>query len=336
MKRLIAAACAALAIAAPASVWAWGSSGHRMIGQAAMRALPAELPAFLHNPQAAVDVGEYSREPDRLKRAGRAFDSDRDQGHFLDLSDDGTVLGGPKPTALPATRAEYEKALQAVGQDSWKAGYLPYAILESYQALVQNFAYWKVLAYAEAHPAWAEHKAWFTADRARRERQILIAIGELSHFVGDGSQPLHTTVHFNGWGEFPNPSGFTESRQFHAAFESDLVRASIKLADVEAQMSPLRAIDGPLEPHIGAYLSATNAQVLPLYALEKAGGLAAGDPRGPAFATRQMAIGAGELRDLIVLAWRSADRQSVGWRPVAVADVLAGKTDPYTALSGID
>ena len=43
--------------------------------------------------QAIVDVGEYSREPDRIKRAGKAFDSDRDQGHFLDLNDDGTVLG---------------------------------------------------------------------------------------------------------------------------------------------------------------------------------------------------------------------------------------------------
>src|SRR6478672_7578860 len=113
MKRLLAAACAALVFAAPASVWAWGSSGHRMIGQAAMRALPAELPGFLRSPQAAVDVGEYSREPDRLKRAGRAFDSDRDQGHFVDLSDDGSVLGGPRLGALPATRAEYEKALQA-------------------------------------------------------------------------------------------------------------------------------------------------------------------------------------------------------------------------------
>src|SRR5215472_13408655 len=159
MKRLLAAACAALMFAAPTGVWAWGSSGHRMIGQAAMRALPAELPAFLHTAQAAVDVGEFSREPDRLKRAGRAFDSDRDQGHFLDLSDDGTVLGGPKVTALPPIRAEYEKALQAVGQDSWKAGYLPYAILESYQVLLENFAYWKVLTAAEKNPAWAEHKA---------------------------------------------------------------------------------------------------------------------------------------------------------------------------------
>jgi hypothetical protein len=336
MKRLLTAACAALMFAAPSGVWAWGATGHRIIGQAAMRALPAELPAFLHAPLAAIDVGEYSREPDRLKRSGRAFDSDRDQAHFLDMSDDATVLGGPKVAALPPTRAEYEKALQAVGQDSWKAGYLPYAILESYQALLDNFAYWKVLTFAEANPAWAAHKAWFAEDRARRERQILIAIGELSHYVGDGSQPLHVSVHFNGWGDFPNPNAFTQSRQFHSAFESELVRASVKAAEVEAQMPALRATDGPVELRIAAYMAASNAQVAPLYQLEKAGGLAPGDPRGPAFATRQIALGAAELRDLIVLAWKLSDRQSVGWRPVAVADVLAGKVDPYAALSGVD
>src|SRR6185503_8346675 len=213
---------------------------------AAMKALPAELPAFLHTPQAAADVGEFSREPDRLKRAGRAFDSDRDQGHFLDLNDDGTVFGGPKATALPPTREEYEKALQTMGQNSWRAGYLPYAILESYQTLLENFAYWKVLNAAEKNPAWAAHKAWFPADRARREHQILIAIGDLSHYVGDGSQPLHVTIHFNGWGDFPNPEGFTTSRQFHAAFESDLVRTAVKPADVEAQMPPPRPLEGTM------------------------------------------------------------------------------------------
>ncbi|HEY0436269.1 MAG TPA: S1/P1 Nuclease, partial [Phenylobacterium sp.] len=80
MKRFLAVGVAALALALPGAVLGWGSSGHRLLGQAAMRALPAELPAFLRTPQAVVDVGEMSREPDRLKRAGRAFDSDRDQG----------------------------------------------------------------------------------------------------------------------------------------------------------------------------------------------------------------------------------------------------------------
>src|SRR5690348_6130352 len=133
MKRVLAAALAVTVFAAPAEVWAWGSTGHRLVGQAAMRALPGELPPFLRTAQAADDVGELSREPDRLKRAGRAFDSDRDQGHFLDVGDDGRVFGGPWLMALPPTRAEYEKALQAVGQDSWRAGYLPYSIVESYQ-----------------------------------------------------------------------------------------------------------------------------------------------------------------------------------------------------------
>lgn len=339
MKRFAPVAfAAALATALiPGSVFAWGGSGHRMIGVAAMRALPAELPAFLKTPQAIIDVGEFSREPDRIKRAGKAFDSDRDQGHFLDLNDDGTVLGGPKVAALPATRQDYEKALQAVGADSWKAGYLPYAILESYQQLTEDFAYWKALKFAESNPAWAAHKAFFTADRARRESQILIAIGELSHYVGDGSQPLHVSIHFNGWGDYPNPGGYAMSRTLHADFEGALVRQSVTQADVDKAMTPLRFPDAGTDiQHVGAYLAATGAQVVPLYELEKAGGLKPGDKRGAAFAARQIGLGASELRDLIVIAWRASDKQTVGWRPIPLADILSGKVDPYAAFYAID
>jgi hypothetical protein len=339
MKRLAPfALAAALATAlTPSSVFAWGGSGHRMIGVAAMKALPAELPAFLKTPQAIVDVGEYSREPDRIKNAGKAFDSDRDQGHFLDLDDNGAALGGPKLTALPPTRRDYEKALQAAGTDSWKAGYLPYNILENYQALSRDFAYWKALKYAEANPAWKEHKAFFTADRVRREQQILIEIGELSHFVGDGSQPLHVSVHFNGWGDYPNPNGYSTSRTTHGDFEGVLVRQSVTQADVDKAMGPVHVFDAGVDiQHVGAYLAATGAQVVPLYELEKAGGMKPGDPRGAAFATRQIAIGASELRDLIATAWKAADAQSVGWRPIPLADILSGKIDPYNAFYAID
>ena len=339
MKRLAPfAIAAALATAlVPNSVFAWGGSGHRMIGVAAMKALPAELPGFLKAPQAIVDVGEYSREPDRLKRAGKAFDSDRDQGHFFDMNDDGSALGGPKVGALPPTRQDYEKALQAAGTDSWKAGYLPYSILEYQQQVMQDFAYWKALKFAESTPAGAAHTAFFTADRVRRERLILIDIGYLSHFVGDGSQPLHVSVHFNGWGDYPNPAGYTTSRTLHGDFEGGLVRQSVTQADVDKAMAPLRVVESGVDIHeVGAYLAATGAQVVPLYELEKAGGLKAGDPRGAAFATRQIAIGASELRDLIVMAWRGADKQSVGYRPIPLADILSGKTDPYNAFYAID
>jgi hypothetical protein len=338
MKRLAPIALiAALAAFSPNLVFAWGSTGHRFVGEAAMKSLPAELPAFLHTAQAAIDVGEYSREPDRSKGAGRVHDADRDPGHFVDLSDDGTVLGGPPLSTLPATRADFEAAERKAGADSWKSGYLPYSIIDRWEQLARSMAYWRILAAAEANPAWSAHKAFFAADRRRREAQILVTIGELSHFVGDGSQPLHVTVHFNGWGEFPNPDGYTTAK-IHAPFESDMVQASVTEAGVMAKMLPPKDCHCALQKEVADYLAATGALVVPLYQLEKAGGLAPGDPRGPAFATQQIAVGASELRDLIAEAWRVSATQTLGYKPnaVAVADVIAGKTDPYAMLYGID
>src|SRR3990167_4274986 len=112
MIRTAALASALLIALAPGQALAWGSMGHRIVGEAAMRALPDEIPAFLRNPQAVRDVGELSREPDRSKGSGRIHDHNRDAGHFLDLDDEGRLLGGPAFIPLPATRADYEKALQ--------------------------------------------------------------------------------------------------------------------------------------------------------------------------------------------------------------------------------
>lgn len=335
MQRIALSLATAALIAAPSSALAWGSTGHRMVGEVAMKTLPAEAPAFLRTPGAAIDVGEYSREPDRSKGAGKVHDQDRDAGHFLDMDDNGKVLGGPALANLPTTKADYDAALRAAGQDMWKGGYLPYSIIDRRQQLTLDLAYWRVLAAAEANPNWAAHRDFFTADRVRREQLILKTIGELSHFVGDGSQPLHVTYHFNGWGDYPNPAGYS-SAKLHGPFEADLVKGSVSEAAVQAQVAPLRVCDCSLEQRTTVYLTSTYALVIPFYQLEKAGGLAQGDPRGPAFATRQLAVGASELRDVIVESWRASADMKVGWRPVSVADVVAGKVDPYNALYGID
>jgi hypothetical protein len=336
MRRLLALPLAAvLIVAAPAQALAWGATGHRMIGQLGVEALPPGLPVFLRTPAAADDAGELSREPDRSKAAGKVHDSDRDPAHFLDLDDGGAILGGPRLDALPATRADYETALRAAGVDSWKAGYLPYAIVDRWQQLAHDFAYWRVLTSAEKTRAWAHHRAWYAADRRRREAQILHDIGELSHFVGDGSQPLHVTVHFNGWGGYPNPAGYTEAK-IHGPFEGDLVRAAVRKGEVARRMAPPRLCDCTIEQRTVAYLSETNRRVQPFYEMEKAGGLRPGDPRGPAFARDQLARGASELRDQIVEAWTISAGLAVGWKPVTPADVAAGRVDPYLSLYGAD
>ena len=44
------------------------------------------------------------------------------------------------------------------------------------------------------------------------EQAILFYAGWLGHYVGDGSQPLHTTIQYNGW-VGPNPHGYTTEPQ---------------------------------------------------------------------------------------------------------------------------
>ena len=319
----------------PAQALAWGNTGHRFIGELAVGALPGQLPGFVRTPYAVASVGEYSREPDRSKGSGKVHDLNRDPGHFVDLYDDGTVFGGPRLSALPANRADYETALRAVGADSWKAGYLPYSIIDLYQHLTKDFAYWRVLVAAEKLDANKDHKAWMRADRVRREALILATMGQLSHMVGDGSQPLHVTIHYNGWGDFPNPQGFTQAR-IHGPFESDFVHANVRRADIASRLTPYRACGCPIEQRVPAYLAVAGGQVETLYQLEKSGAFATATPRGIAFAADRMAAGASELRDLIFDAWIASEKTTVGWPAVSLADVQSGKVKAYDNLYGID
>jgi hypothetical protein len=326
--------CAALCLAAGQAL-AWGATGHRLVGREAVSALPPEVPAFLRAPAAIEAVGELAREPDRWKDAGKAHDADRDPAHFLDLGDDGRIFGGPTLAALPETRVAYDAALRAVGTDSGKAGYLPYAIIDGWQQLAKDLAYWRVDLAGAAHAADPARRAWLAADQARREALVLRDLGVLAHYVGDGSQPLHVTIHYNGWGPFPNPAGYTQDR-VHGPFEGDFVRAYVSADAVRAAMTPYADCHCDIARWTAAYLAATGEEVVPFYELQKAGGLVAGDARGRAFAAARLAAGASALRDLVVDAWRASAAGRVGWPAVQVADVEAGRIDPYDSLFGAD
>ena len=337
MTRRIAAILSVLALAsgAPGPALAWGSSGHRMVGQAAMEALPPELPAFLRTRAAAADVGEFSRELDRSKGSGKAHGVSLDSGHFIDLYDDGTAMGGPRLEAMPPDREAYETALRAAGTNAWKAGWLYYSILETQQQLTRDFAMWRVLDHAARTERNPERRAWFRADLKRREAVILQTTGRLSHYVSDGSQPLHVTIHYNGWGEGPNPEGFTKAR-IHGPFEGELVAAGVRLDDIRRGMPPASAFQGGLEARIAGYLAVAWREVPTLYRLEKAGALVPGDARGAAFARERLAAGAGALRDFVGLAWRTSAGARLGWPEMTVEDALAGRADVWTSLYGKD
>lgn len=339
MKRFALAAIAMLAVAVPAAqVDAWGSTGHRLVGVAAVRGLPESLPAFIRGMDAAAEVGEISREPDRSKGGGQPHDRERDTAHFVDLDDAGHIMNanGLSIDALPNLKSEYDAQLLAAGIKVDDAGYLPYAIMDGWQQLVRDFAYWRVLNAIEQRETDPAKRAWYREDRLRREALTRRDMGILSHYVGDASQPLHMSIHFNGWGDYPNPEGFTNSRQTHSMFEGGYIRRNVRLDAVEAAM-PAPSLEGfQMKPSIVAYLKTGVAQVIPFYRLEKAGAFAEGDARGAAFATERVAAGAAELRDLTIQAWQASETATIGWPAVKVADVQAGTVDPWASLYGED
>jgi hypothetical protein len=258
----------------------------------------------------------------------------RDSAHFVDIDDTGRVLGGPAFDTLPETLLEYDAALTAAGTDRVKAGWLPYAMVDGWQQLVKDFAHYRVLVAAERLATTPERRAWYAEDRERRERLIINNLGVWAHYVGDASQPHHTTIHFNGWAG-PNPKGYTTARNIHAQFEGAYVRANLTPAAVRARMPAPRPV-GPIWPAVVGYIKRTQTQVEPLYALEKAGGLRDGDPRGIAFTADRLAAGAAELRDLTAAAWAESAQSKIGYPAVPVADFVSGKVDPWDALYGKD
>ncbi len=322
-----------LVVAGGAPAYAWGPAGHRWVTAAAIDALPAETPAFLKAPAARAAAAEFANEPDRWRGAGRTHDHERDAGHFIDFTDDGKVMGVLARDPLPETRAEFDAALNAGGSDQYKAGYLPYSIIDGWQQLAKDFGYWRALVVAEKNATNAADRAWFATDRAQREQLIIRDLGVWSHYVGDTTQPHHTTVHYDGWGDFPNPQNFPNQRGFHERFENHFVLANVKRSAVAAQIPGFRDCNCPVSKRVADYISESFTQVEPLFRLEARGAFPVPTPdanapvvrEGVDFATRRLSLAAAEIRDLTVMAWRESAKGVVGYPAIAVADVESGK-----------
>lgn len=315
----------ALGLAAAPHALAWGAQGHRLIARLAIQSLPATLPAFLRDDTAVDTVEALSVMPDRLKGAGRSWDHDRDPGHFLDLGDDGRVAGVVPLASLPPDREAYDTALRAAGSDQYRMGFLPYEIIDGWQQIVRDLAQWRA---ADAQATRSEGETDSDRRFFARERDLWAAmaihdIGIWSHFVGDGGQPLHVTVHFNGWGDGPNPNGYTTDH-IHAFFETEYLKHNVTASAVRAALPAPMAARQDISAETSRYLLATKGRVDDVYRLYKAGAFVDGNPQAIGLEVTSLAAGVGEMRDLIVAAWAATDHAKVGYPAVPLADILAG------------
>jgi hypothetical protein len=121
----------------------WGATGHEWISGIAIEKLPDDVPAFVHTADARAAIAMMGWEPDRSKGAGESHDNERDPGHYVNLTDDAKVMGIVPLHTLPVTREGYDTALRAGGSTQYKAGYLPYSIVDGWQQIRKDFGYWR-------------------------------------------------------------------------------------------------------------------------------------------------------------------------------------------------
>ncbi len=313
---------------------AWGDTGHRLVGEEAMRALPKGLPAFLYLRQSVRDVGQYSREPDIWRKAGAIHDAERDPAHLMRLDDNGLTLAGTELTAMPATHSDYDAAVRAHGGDPIKAGYLYYSLSDAYAQVRKDFGVLRVIELAIAGEKDKAKLADLKEAMRRRQDLVLRDIGILSHYAGDATQPMHVSIHYDGWGDFPNPEGFT-TEHVHWPVEGPYVHDHVNQAMVHDRVSPQTSCPGTQESCIAARLKRNWTQVVPLYGLEKTGAFKPDSNAGAEFLATLLARGASDLRDMIADAWTHSADAVVNSAGVSVTDVTSGKVkDLYAVVMG--
>jgi hypothetical protein len=275
---------------------AWGVRAHTWINRVAVRTIPADGPVFL---KAHEDwIGYLSTIPDTWRRPSEPFLKmleDPNHGWFKEQF--------AFMTEIPRSRYEFvlkladeQRRLAAAGDPAatltnvrW-TGTMAYAAVEGYERMLTGMRRYRDLV-AKGD------------DTTFVEREIAFYMGWTGHYTGDGAQPLHDTIHHDGW-QGPNPSGYTTNPRVHGWFETQFVDAmNLEGRDIEPSVGATRVLADPFTA-ILAHLDEAGSHTEAVYRLEQSGALK--DPTNAearALVVRQAARGAALLRDLAHTAW---------------------------------
>jgi hypothetical protein len=306
----------ALVLSLSATVcFGWGSEGHRMINRLAAEHLPTDVPELLRTPAALDEIEYLGPEPDRWRSTAEPeLSSAQAPEHFIDLELADRI--GP----LPRNRFDYIAALYATAatHPEWAkdlrpehVGLQPYVTTEVYERLQA--------AFREYRTERAQHQ-----ETKQVQDAVLFYVGWLGHYVGDGSQPLHVTVNYDGWTSPDNPHAYSTRHGIHWAFEGPFVAANMHAADVAPRMSAMQTLHDPFENYL-AYLRHSAIFVERVYQLDLSQGFTGqGSAEARDFAAERLAACASELRDMIYTAWVASATPVPEWHPKVETPSIEG------------
>jgi hypothetical protein len=215
-------------------------------------------------------------------------------------------------TTIPRSRYEfvlrlYDEYLRIKTSDPERAaltnvrwtGTLPYAAIENYDRMKSAMRLYRAAGEG-------------SAQRDFLARDIAFYMGWLGHYTADGAQPLHDTIHHDGWAG-DNPKNYTREPAIHTRFESAFVELiQLEEKDITGQMAAPRLLDDPFAA-ILAHLDDASTHVEEVYQLDQRGALAQkDDAQARALVTRQLSRAAALLRDLTYTAWVESGKPAAG------------------------
>jgi hypothetical protein len=314
--------------AAVLNATAWDYEGHHAVNELALAALPTNFPAFAITRESRTRIEYLAGEADRWRNetstkngTGLTLGHASGPDHYLDLED--LELYGLTPETLPPLRYDFvADIVKARGAHPEKfpaidpakdsdhtrelSGFLPWAITENYQKLQSGFA---TLAALE--------KTGGTGQEIKNAKEnIVYVMGVMGHYVGDASQPLHTTMYHHGWTSANNPNHYTTNYSFHAWIDGGFFRTNkgINVRKLIPQIKPAAKIAAVSDPNgifqtSVKFIVATHDMVEPLYKLDherKLSSHAENPAEGRAFLEAQLVKSGQLLGDLWLTAWETA------------------------------
>ena len=285
----------------PQSTLAWGTRAHAVIDRTAIDSLPDDGPVFLRK---YVDyIAGSASIPDSWRQASDPFskiEEDPNHGWFREQFLFMKEVPRSRYEFVLALYREYLRIQKSDPENARKTnvrwtGTLPFAAAEVYGHLVSDMRYLRKARAAGTETAFLE-------------QTCAVYAFWLGHYIGDGSQPLHDTIHHDGW-QGPDPKGYTRDHAIHGRFETQYVEAiSLSEKDLLPRIGEPGHLDGDVFNLILRHLDEAGSHVEAIYQLEQRKAFA--DPHDHAAAEMVYdctAAGARMLRDLLYRAWLESE-----------------------------
>jgi hypothetical protein len=310
---------AVLGVIAAQNASAWGVRGHTLANLAAVEGIPQDGPSFLRAQK--LYVGHLGTIPDTWRSQSEPYlriSEDANHGWYTEGFD---FIPDPPHSRTEFTLRVYDEYLKFKTKDPERAkllnirytGLQAYSIIEGYERMKAGMRLYRAVSSSDQSRPFNLATQYAAISPAFRDpsqvlqmlaMDIAFYMGWLGHYVADAAQPLHNSIHHDGWsGE--NPKGYTRDPNIHGKFETRYVELiAVSEADLMQYV--------PKEPkHLGEVWKAVLNHSLEardsteaVYQADLRGGFdKKDDAEARKMTHKRLAAGAAFLRDLAYTAW---------------------------------